>query len=135
MATALEENPAIPLERIKIRVEEGRVTLEGEVDWHYQRREAEETARRITGVKSVINLITVRQPTVAPEDIKRQIEQAFVRHAEIDAENIQVRVEEGGHAILSGTVRSWAERKEAEEAAWRASGVTKVTNLIRVQVP
>jgi len=58
-----------------------------------------------------------------------------VRHAEIDAENIQVRVEEGGHAIFSGTVRSWAERKEAEEAAWRASGVTKVTNLIRVQVP
>ncbi|MBO9306833.1 MAG: BON domain-containing protein [Thermomicrobium sp.] len=106
VATALEENPAIPHERIKIRVEEGRVTLEGEVDWHYQRREAEETARRITGVKSVINLITVRQPTVAPEDIKRQIEQAFVRHAEIDAENIQVRVEEGGHVILSGTVRS-----------------------------
>jgi osmotically-inducible protein OsmY len=60
VATALEENPAIPHERIKIRVEEGRVTLEGEVDWHYQRREAEETARRITGVKSVINLITVR---------------------------------------------------------------------------
>jgi osmotically-inducible protein OsmY len=135
VATALEENPSIPHERIKIRVEEGRVTLEGEVDWHYQRREAEETARRITGVKSVINLITVRQPTVAPEDIKRQIEQAFVRHAEIDAENIQVRVEEGGHVILSGTVRSWAERKEAEEAAWRAPGVTKVTNLIRVQVP
>ncbi|MBX6753627.1 MAG: BON domain-containing protein [Thermorudis peleae] len=135
VVTALEENPSVPADKIKVRVEEGRVTLEGEVDWHYQRREAEESARRVSGVKSVINLITVKQPTVAPDTIKRQIEQAFVRHAELDAESIQVRVEEGGHVVLTGTVRSWAERKEAEEAAWRAPGVTKVTNLIRVQVP
>ncbi|WP_038037559.1 BON domain-containing protein [Thermorudis peleae] len=135
VVTALEENPSVPADKIKVRVEEGRVTLEGEVDWHYQRREAEESARRVSGVKSVINLITVKQPTVAPDTIKRQIEQAFVRHAELDAKSIQVRVEEGGHVVLTGTVRSWAERKEAEEAAWRAPGVTKVTNLIRVQVP
>lgn len=135
VANALEENPAIPAGPIKVRVEEGLVTLEGEVDWHYQRREAEESACRISGVKSVINLLTVRQPTVVPETISQQIEQAFIRHAELDAENIQVRVDEGGHVVLSGTVRSWAERKEAEEAAWRAPGVTKVTNLIRAQVP
>ncbi len=135
VATALEENPSVPADRIKVRVEEGRVTLEGEVDWHYQRREAEDAARRVAGVKSVINLITVRQPSVSPDTIKERIEQAFVRNAELDAENIQVRVENGGHVILTGTVRSWAERKEAEEAAWRSPGVTKVTNMIRVQVP
>ncbi len=135
VAMALEENPSVPADKIKVRVEEGRVTLEGEVDWHYQRREAEESARRVAGVKSVINLITVKQPSVSADSIKERIEQAFVRHAELDAENIQVRVENGGHVVLTGTVRSWAERKEAEEAAWRSPGVTKVTNMIRVQVP
>jgi len=135
VATALEENPSVPTDRVKVRVEEGRVTLEGEVDWHYQRREAEESTRRVAGVKSVINLITVRQPSVSSHTIKERIEQAFVRSAELDAENVHVRVEDGGHVVLTGTVRSWAERKEAEEAAWRAPGVTKVTNMIRVQVP
>lgn len=90
VANALEENPAIPAKRIKARVEEGRVTLEGEVDWHYQRREAEENARRISGAKSVINLLTVRQPTVVPETIKQQIEQAFIRHKVTNFIRVQV---------------------------------------------
>jgi osmotically-inducible protein OsmY len=135
VATALEENPSVPSDRIKVRVEEGRVTLEGDVDWHYQRREAEESTRRVAGVKSVINLVTVQQPSVSSDTIRERIQQAFVRSAELDAENVHVRVEDAGHVVLTGTVRSWAERKEAEEAAWRAPGVTKVTNMIRVQVP
>lgn len=95
VAMALEENPSASADRTKVRVEEGRVTLENEADWHYQHRKAKESARRVTGVKSVINLTTVKQPSVSANSIKEPIEQALVQHAELDAENIQVRVEYG----------------------------------------
>jgi osmotically-inducible protein OsmY len=115
---------------IKVGVKDGWVTLEGEVEWNYQREAAEKAVSRIKGVKGVSNFIQVK-PRVAPTDIKRKIEEAFRRSAEIDASRITVETEDGV-VILRGTVRSWAEREEAERAAWAAPGVKRVENLIVV---
>jgi osmotically-inducible protein OsmY len=132
IADALEANILVPKRRIQITVKNGWATLEGDVDWRFQRDEAEDAVRRIRGVEGVTNLITVKQPAVSPTEIKESIERAMVRSAELDADRIQVRVE-GHHVTLAGTVRSWAEREEAERAAWRSPGVSLVTNEIRVQ--
>lgn len=119
-------------EKIKVVVKEGWVTLEGEAEWQYQRDRAETAVRRLLGVKGVSNLIQLK-PSVTPSEIKSKIEDALKRSAEIDAQRISVEVS-GGEITLRGTVRSWAERREAENAAWRAPGVTKVNNLITITV-
>jgi osmotically-inducible protein OsmY len=117
-------------EHIKVTVKNGWVTLEGEVEWHYQQESAEKAVRRLKGVKGVSNLIELKPP-VAPAEVKRKIEEAFRRSAEIDAN--RVKVEASNSTItLKGTVRSWAERREAERAAWAAPGVTKVLNQIEI---
>ena len=100
------------------------------MEWNYQRETAENAVRWIKGVNGVSNLIQLK-PRVAPSKIKRKIEEAFRRSAEIDANRIVVDAK-GSEVILKGTVRSWAERQEAERAAWAAPGVTKVDNLIAV---
>ena len=132
VANSLEANTSVPFEMVDIKVEDGRVRLGGEANWNYERVEAENAARRVGGVKSVINLITIKPRPASAEEIRTNIERALVRSAEVDADTIRVRIEDR-HAILSGTVRAWAEKKEAEDAAWRALGITKVTNNIRVQ--
>ncbi len=132
VADALEANSLVPRDRIDVTVKNGKVTLQGEVDWEYQRRAAVNTVRDVTGVRDVIDLITVKQPSVSPSEIKESIERALVRSAEIDADRIQVHVEDG-HVRLTGTVRSYAEKLEAAAAAWRAKGVTRVTNEIEVR--
>ena len=119
-------------ENIKVVVKEGWVTLEGEVEWHYQRERAEDAVQRLRGVKGVSNLIRIK-PKVTPTDIKRQIEEAFRRSAEIDANRIAVETS-GGEVILRGTVRSWVERQEAERVAWSAPGVVKVDNRITISL-
>jgi osmotically-inducible protein OsmY len=115
-------------DRIRVIVNRGWLTLEGEVEWNYQRERAEAAVRRIRGIKGITNSIEVK-PRVAPTEIKRKIEEALRRAAEIDASRITVETN-GGQVILRGTVRSWAERQEAERAAWAAAGVTKVENRI-----
>jgi osmotically-inducible protein OsmY len=127
----LEWDAFVPVDRIDVTVSKGWVTLKGEVEWQYQKQDAERVIRRLSGVKGVTNLITVK-PYVAPSDIKSKIEQALVRSAELDAKRITVDVV-GSKVILKGTVRSWAEREEAERQAWLAPGVTSVDNRITIE--
>jgi osmotically-inducible protein OsmY len=127
---AIKSQLPVSYEQIKVVVRNGWVTLEGEVEWNYQRETAERAVRRVRGVKGITNLIQLKS-RVAPSEIKRKIEEAFRRSAEIDADRITVETE-GSTVILKGTVRSWAEREEAERAAWSAPGVTRVDNRIRV---
>jgi osmotically-inducible protein OsmY len=117
-------------EKIRVIVKNGWLTLEGDVEWNYQRQRAEEAVRRVRGVKGITNSIEVK-PRVAPTEVRRKIEEALRRAAELDASRITVETT-GNEVILRGTVRSWAERQEAERAAWSAPGVAKVDNRIIV---
>jgi osmotically-inducible protein OsmY len=127
---ALRWNVAIPADRIKAKVEKGWVTLEGDVDWYYQREAVERAVRSITGIRGFTNLVTVRARP-APEEIKAKIKEALQRGAQIDADRIQVEVE-GNKAILKGTVRSYAEKRDAERAALNAPGIGEVDNRLVV---
>jgi osmotically-inducible protein OsmY len=129
---AIKRDLPLSWEKIKAIVEDGWITLEGEVEWHYQRERAEEAVQGLRGIRGVTNKIEVR-PRVPPMEIKRRIEQALRRSAELDASRISVEAS-GSEIILRGGVRSWAEREEADRAAWSAPGVTKVDNRIKINV-
>ena len=126
----LQRNLPYSSKNIKVTVRNSWITLEGDVDWDFQRREAEAAVRYVKGAKGVTNLIHVK-PTVSAMDVKTKIEQALKRSAEVDASHITVEAD-GGKVILRGRVRSWAEKEEAEKAAWRSPGVYEVVNEIRV---
>jgi len=127
---ALEWDALINVEKLDVTVSKGWVTLKGDVEWPFQKDDAERVVRRLTGIKGLTNLLTVK-PRVTPTDLKQKIEQALVRTAQDDANRITVEVD-GNKVILKGTVRAWAERQEAERAAWAAPGVLSVDNRITV---
>jgi osmotically-inducible protein OsmY len=120
----------VPKDQIKTKVSQGWVTLEGTVDWQYQKDAAEDAVRNLMGVKAVSNLIEVK-PQVSKAEVKSAIEAALKRSAEVDARNITVGTD-GDKVILRGTVRSWSEREGAQRAAWRAPGVRSVDNRITI---
>jgi osmotically-inducible protein OsmY len=127
--TALRWNTMVPPEQVTITAANGWLTLNGALDWQYQKDAAARAVRDLTGVKGVTNEIILKpRPTT---DVRDKIEAAFKRSAEIDVRRVSVTVV-GGKVILSGTVHSWAERREAELAAWAAPGVTQVEDRLTI---
>ena len=128
---ALQSQLPYSYQNFKVVVRDGWITLEGEAEWHYQKEKAELSVRSVKGTKGVINSIKVA-PKGAAQEIKRKIEAAFLRSAELDANRIQVEASDG-EVVLKGTVHSWFEREQAERAAWQAPGVRKVEDRIVIQ--
>ena len=130
-AHEIDWSTTIPTGTVKITVREGWVTLEGEVEWWYQKTAAENAVLYLTGVKGVSNLITIK-PKLAPAAVATSIKSAFERNAVLDANKIQVETS-GSTVTLRGKVRNHAEKDEAERAAWAAKGVSWVDNKLKVE--
>jgi osmotically-inducible protein OsmY len=130
---ALKWNVAVPANRVTLSIAHGWVTLNGTLDYYYQSAAAERAVRALTGVRGVSNAILLQAPATPIQeiDVASKIEAAFRRSAEVDARRINV-VARDGTIILSGNVRSWAERREAERAAWAAPGVTHVDDRLAI---
>jgi osmotically-inducible protein OsmY len=129
---AIKNRVPVVAEQVKVLVRNGWITLEGGVEWDYQRSAIEGAVRRVKGLKGVTNTIRV-EPRVPASEIKRKIEEAFHRSAEVDANRITIEAHEG-EVKLRGAVRSWAERQEAERVAWSTPGVRRVENQITISV-
>lgn len=130
VANVIDWHVAIPKDSVKVKVEKGLVTLTGKVDWQFQRSAAEQGIRSLLGVRGLFNQIEVA-PHVEASDIKRRIESALARQADLEADKIQVTVD-GGKVRLDGKVRAWFERDIAERAAWGAPGVSAVDDRVAV---
>ncbi len=130
VANILDWGVSVPKGSVKVQVTDGVVTLTGEVDWQFERSGAERGVRLLNGVRGLINQITVK-PHIMVSDVKRRIENALERQAEVVASNIRVTVD-GTNVRLDGKVRAWAERDAAERAAWAAPGVRTVDDQVTI---
>jgi len=131
LQSALQAQALVPASRVTLKVERGWVTLSGELDWDYQRSQAERTVHQTLGVVGVSNRITLKPRTV-PTDVSNRIKDALARQAEREARGIEVSIA-GSTTTLRGAVHSWAERNAAQGAAWSAPGISLVVNELRVQ--
>ena len=129
--SALDWNVAVPKGRVKVTVAQGWITLEGEVEWYYQKNAAEDAVRNLMGVRGITNALLLR-PRLHAGEVKEKIEAALRRNAEIDAKHISVEAREGT-IVLRGDVRSWAEHEDAIHAAWSAPGVVHVEDHIAIR--
>jgi osmotically-inducible protein OsmY len=129
---SLKWNTMVSDKDIQLKVENGWITLEGELAWNYQVKAATNAVKNLPGVRGVTNLIKVKVPVETP-DVKQKIRNAFERNAILDAAEVEVSVE-GHEVILNGTVQSWAEMKQAENAAWSAPGVSNVVNHLKIKM-
>jgi osmotically-inducible protein OsmY len=129
-ADALKWNTSVKEDQVKLKVENGWVTMEGEVDWEFQKNAARHAVEYLTGVNGVINKIILK-PTLTSKDIKKEIASAFHRSATIDSDKVQAEVL-GNTVVLTGKVRSWAEKKDAEKAVWNAKGIISVENKLSI---
>lgn len=129
---ALEWDVRVPNEKIKVKVEDGWLTLDGALDWAYQKDAAMDAVRDLIGVHGVTNLITIK-PKVKTQEIRTKISEAFRRNAELDANRIKIEASDS-KVTLSGKVHSWLERDEAARTAWAAPGVSTVQNDIVVSL-
>jgi osmotically-inducible protein OsmY len=130
LVSALRFNVSVPADKIQVTVENGWVTLDGEVEWQYQKTTAENSIKYMMGVTGITNRIEVK-PRINAGDVKSKIQSAFTRHAQLDANKIKVEATDS-KVVLRGSVRSWRERQDAELAAWSAPGVSKVENDVVV---
>ena len=121
----------IPEGTIQVTVRKGWITLEGQLEWWYQKNDAQYAVQHLSGVMGVSNLITIK-PKLSPSDVESAIDRAFERNALLDAERIEVKTS-GGKVTLSGKVRNYAEREEAERVAWAVPGVSTVDNQLNVE--
>lgn len=128
---ALKWHASVNEERLKIKVEDGVVTLDGEVDWEFQRSSAVSQIQNIIGVKRIVNNVEIKSHVVT-KDLKQKISRTFHRNATLDAEKISIAIA-GETVTLRGKVRSWTEKNDAENAVWAASGVNKVNNELEIE--
>lgn len=129
----LRWNVHVPEKGIILRVENGWINLEGEVQWNYQREAAKNALKNLVGIKGINNFLKIKND-IKKEDILKNIKSSFERNARIDANQIKIEVE-GAKVILKGTVQSWAEKKHAEKIAYYAPGVLEVENKIHIEIP
>jgi osmotically-inducible protein OsmY len=128
---ALQWNVTVPPDRVKVKVQDGAITLEGDVNWQFEKEAAADAVRYLTGVKRVNNDIDIK-PSVSATEVKTKIENAFTRNALLDASGITVKVTDSS-VTLQGSVRSWAERDEAERTAWNIPGVVRVDDRLAIR--
>ncbi|HVU94129.1 MAG TPA: BON domain-containing protein [Puia sp.] len=133
VVNALRWHSAVVEDKIKVKVEDGVVTLDGQVDWNFQRQNAVDAIQNLIGVIRVNNFIVVK-PSPTSNDLQEKIRQALLRSATVDSDKIAVTVT-GSKAILTGTVRSLAEKDDAELAAWSGRGITSVENRLEIAIP
>jgi osmotically-inducible protein OsmY len=127
----LSWDSVVPDEGIQVIVRDGLVTLTGKVHWYYQKSSAERDVRNLSGVRSVVNNIEV-EPHAKADNVKKKIEAALKRHAEIEAKDVHVTVRDDDEVLLEGKVRNWDEKFAVENAAWSAPGVKNVRDRLTI---
>lgn len=131
VVSILRWSAVVPANSVQVKVQDGWVTLSGEVDWQFQRAAAEAEIRRLSGVAGVINSVTIKA-RVQAADVKRKIEEALKRYAEVEADGVRISVLEDGKVTLDGNVHDWRERDAIKRAAWSAPGVTTVEDRLMI---